>query len=262
MSPVELTSSAAVEAALLDPRLVPPPADSLRPGATADLRQAMARFSPPETHGPRRAAVAELLAAIDHHPFAADAARRARAIVEAIGSARPVDGAADLGDVVPVEVVALALGVGEPELPSVRADVLAVVKVIGRRQPATDEADAATMRLTDRLGELGHDPVAAVSLLYQTHDATAQLVAAMLIADAANAPRSPAVAATVRIVATATVVGEQELTAGTAVSLNLASSGFEYGLGAHACPGRGVAERIALGILGVVRDAEVEVGER
>jgi hypothetical protein len=64
MTTVTLRSASAITAALLDERLVPPPGPQTA-GATTALRAAMARFSDPGEHAPRRAAVVHAIDSID-----------------------------------------------------------------------------------------------------------------------------------------------------------------------------------------------------
>ncbi len=132
-----LTDSAAVLAALEESALLPHPSADPSTGSTMRLRAAMARFSGP-----------------DHHPDRHDA------VLEAIAK------------IVPTETLGTALGL-RGSLDELIADVEAVVRVIGRAEPATTEADAATDRLLDRCADLAAGAVPTASLRYQNLDATA-----------------------------------------------------------------------------------------
>ena len=158
----------------------------------------MARFRSGESHDLPRAMVEQAIWAIGQQRLSADARRRTTAILAATSSERIVDAIADIGFVVPVNTVASALGVPDDDLDAVRGDVYSMVAVIGRRAPSSPVSDAAIGRLLDRLEVLGHDSVAAASMLYQSHDASAALFAAMLLADQTGLARRPALAATLK----------------------------------------------------------------
>ena len=240
-----LTDAATVEAALRCDDLVPPPPPaSIGTGPMAALRSQMARFSPPEQHQPPRAAVDTLIASLVDFPFTADAERRTAELVS--------DGAADLeaevGLVVPVETMASALKVSAAELAAVRADTAAVAAVIGRQEAITTEGDGAAERLMSRFGS-DDDAIAAISLLYQTHDATAALFRVTLEARRFGQARRAAVTKTVRLATSDTTVAAADIAAGSTITLDLAQTGFEFGAGPHACPGRDIAEQIVTGMM-------------
>ncbi|NND73543.1 MAG: hypothetical protein HKN44_00905 [Ilumatobacter sp.] len=259
MDPIIVTGAALVEAALLDDTLVPPdPPPNLEPGETRDLRQRMARFSPPETHSHRRAAVDAAAAELTVYPFAAAARDRSAAILGATDDAR-FDAIERLGLAVPVEVVALALGVPEPDLVGVRHDVRSIAEVIGRQQRSSPASDHATARLLQRFGGDTPAGVATVSLLYQTHDATAALFGSHLLARRRDEARRSAVAATIRCATAATMIGSTAIPRGATVSVDLDSTGFEFGVGPHACPGRAIAERIVAGMLDAIDAVDFEL---
>jgi hypothetical protein len=141
---------------------------------------------------------------------------------------------------------------------AVVADVRTVVGVVGRGEPGGPASDRATTRLLDRFRDHPAGGVAAVSVLYQAHDATAALIAAMVVAGQAGRPRRSAVAGTVRVADGDTTVAGAGVAAGTVVTLDLEASALEFGAGPHRCPGRAVAEGLAAGVV----DALGESGYR
>lgn len=260
MEPITLAEPADVEAALLNEGLVPPPRSAtLQTGATAALRDAMARFSHGDLHVARRDAVNEVIAAIGRYQFTRSTWQRTTAIIAATGLPAELDAAAAIGLVVPAECVASALGVDKSDLALVRIDVAEIAAVIGRGEPSTPASDEASARLVGRCGDLGHDPVAAVSLLYQSHDACAAFLASTLVATQTAQTRRSAVAATARTALHAVTLGSTTCSAGTPVVLDLESSGFEFGVGAHGCPGREIAERLVAGMVAAISDAALEL---
>jgi cytochrome P450 len=129
--------------------------------------------------------------------------------------------------------------------------VAAVVRVIGRGEPAGAAADGAAARLLARVG------VPGASILYQAHDATA----ALLLAALTGRPAPPLV--TRRRAARATAVGDRALPAGAEVALDLTAAGLGFGAGPHRCPGRAVAEALVAGTLGALAEHRyVVVAER
>jgi hypothetical protein len=120
----------------------------------------MARFSAPAEHGDRRRAVVDAIGAIETeraHGFAAE-----QAAARLTGA--PIDGI-EIAGTVPTEAITRCLDLRAP-LGEVVADVLAIVRVIGRGVPSTSESDAATERMLALCG------VPQLSILYQNFDAT------------------------------------------------------------------------------------------
>jgi cytochrome P450 len=228
----------AVEQVLLDGTFHPPPAPAtLRPGAAADLRAAMARFSDGEAHGPRRAAVVAAIATLDLDAVraaAADAARR-----HPPGSASAVT----------TEVLARAFGAGDDEVAGLVADVGRMVAVIFRGEPSDPASDAAVSRVLDRFARHPAGAVAVASVLYQAHDATGGLVAALRAGRDGDGERASAGVRTRRVATADTSVGATPVAAGETVVLDLAAADLPFGTGPHRCPGRDVAEAIAAGIV-------------
>jgi cytochrome P450 len=248
---IRLRSVDDVDAALRSAALVPPAASAaLLAGPTADLRAAMARFSSGPEHQERRRQVMAAIDGVDPAQLRQDAYRRA---VARLGG-DPVDALAGIGLAVPTEALATALGVGGAELPAVVADVAAVVRVIGRGQRSGPRSDRATAQLARRLASHPAGPVAAVSLLYQNHDATAALAAATILARHTGRRRRGALAGTVRVAVTGTVIGETPVEAGQQVILDLEASGHEHGAGPHRCPGADLAQSIVEGIVSAIDD--------
>ena len=233
-------SGEAALAALAHRDLVPPTRPpQFTAGATADLRDAMARFSGPADHAGRRQSIVELVASIDLEDVARTSARIAG------GMDRDVD---TLRWAVPTYTLASVLGLSA-DREQVRADTEAIARVVGRNGPSSRESDAATERL---LAACGHhaDPVAAVSILYQNHDATASLIDAE-VAAAFKGGGGLVGASTKRVAASSVTVGEVELAAGDEVTIDL--TGMPYGSGPHQCPGQQLAEAIARGVVEALR---------
>ncbi len=242
---IAFTTRADAEIALNSDSLIPPPKPtSLLPGATADLRDAMARFSAAPVHAQRRAAV---VLAIDQ--LNADRLRQVaaeRAALRLRGDR--IDAVADLAYVVPTEAICSMLD-ADADLADVLADTLAVVKVIARGEPSSESSDSAADRLLLRFAAHPMGAVPAVSLLYQTHDATAALTLATIVARDQGSERRCAITSTVRVATQATTIGTTAVAAGSVVTIVLDTSGYEFGAGPHRCPGQHLAEAIVDGIM-------------
>jgi cytochrome P450 len=237
---ITLTGRADVQAGLEEPALVPPPAPAgIGRGAVARLRAAMARFSGPEDHAGRRAAVMSVIEGFD-----LDQLRQAAA-------ARTAGWSDDeAGRHVPVAVLASALGVEDGDLDAVVDDVGRVAEVIGRGEDVTAAADDAAERLLARFADHPDGgAVAVVSVLYQSYDATAALLAETQRSRATGEPRRSAITRTVRTAVGDTEVAGVAIPEGTTVVLGLASADLEFGAGPHACPGQEVAQALVDGIL-------------
>lgn len=258
MEPITFADPLDVETALLNSLLVPPPS-TLEPGSTSRLRDAMARFSGGRSQAARRAAVDRAVATISTYAFRANARHQAATIITTIGATRDIDAAADIGSTVPVDTVATALGVSDEDVTTFRNHLCAIVEVIGRGGASNPASDDATTWLTGRLDAMGHDGVAAASLLYQTQDSTAALFAATLLADQTGTRRRSALAATTRTAAEDVTIGITQVKTGTRVVIELESASFEFGAGTHRCPGRHVAESIVAGMMDAIDFAGLEL---
>ncbi len=129
------------------------------------------------------------------------------------------------------------------------ADVGRMVAVIFRGEPSSPPDDEAVARVLDRFAGHPAGAVAVASVLYQAHDATAGLVAALLTGRERGGDR-PSAGVRTRRVATADVdIDGAGVPSGATVVLDLAAADLEFGAGAHRCPGRAVAEAIAAGIV-------------
>jgi hypothetical protein len=227
-----------VAAVLADPRLVPHRSADPSSGATIRLRAAMARFSEPSAHPPRRAAVVDVVAGLDLVELRTVAAQLTAASLRG----DEVDVLRDVAGVVPTAALWRALRLPEPVA---IADVEAVVRVIGRGQPATPAADAAT----ERLLEVAGGDVAVVSALYQNFDATAALIASTL---GTGDPPAPAVPRTRRVAVGDVVVAGRSVPTGTTLVVEIGAAGLPFGAGPHECPGRLAAEAIVGGVVDAV----------
>lgn len=267
MTPTSVSSPAAVEAVLCSSSFAPPQAPTnLHEGPTLRLRRQMARFRPADTHANARRAVDELVAEIADHPFARDAADLVESTIDRARSKSTgsVEAITDLALVVPVEVMALALGVAGTDTAAVRNDVRVVAEVIGRGAESTTEVDDAVRRLEARFApaetnDRAADTAATLSLLYQTHDATAALFAETLLADRTDRLRRSALSATVRVALERTTIDGHDVAPGDEVRLDLESSGLEFGAGPHHCPGRAIAEAIVAGMMAGFRRTGMRV---
>jgi cytochrome P450 len=231
----KITDEAQVDQALHDDRLIPPGhANSLGVGTTAELRNAMARFSSGRHHTSRRADVEAAIAAVD---LAALNERTLAVTSEHLAMREDCDVIGDVGFVVPTEALAMALGVPSANLAEIRRDVRSIVACIGRGEPSSKVSDSASTRLLARFESHPGGAVATVSMLYQNHDATASLFAATLLADARNEPRRNALARTVRVATTDVHIGEVSVAAGETVEVSLEGKDHEFGAGLHSCPG-------------------------
>jgi cytochrome P450 len=227
-----LSRRADVEAALDHPDLVPFCTNAgLGWGSTAMLVRSMARFSDGRAHAERRAAVEAVVAHLMAQPLRELAA--ARTTVRSVEHGRHV----------PTETLADALGIDSDGL---ETDVDAIAAVIGRGEPPTAASEAAADRLLRRCS------VPVISILYQAHDATANLVAATVEARNTATTRQPAVRETRRRATRDTDVQGTALRRDEVVVLDLAAAGLEYGAGPHVCPGRAVAEAIVQGVMDVL----------
>ncbi len=259
MDPLRLSTADDVATAFEHPALVPPSSPiTLQEGATRSLREDMARFSDQSTHAERRAAVDLAVAVLDAAELELRAAERSRRLLTAAADrgGTTIDAVADLCFVVPVETLAEALHVVDGETTDVRRDVLEVARVIGRGHESSPASDRATTRLLDRFAAAPGGPVAAVSLLYQCHDATAMYAATLIWARSSGSERRPSLPATVRRATTETIVGGHQLRPVDDVVLDLSASGHEFGHGPHHCPGRQAAQALSAGLWTAIGESE------
>lgn len=245
-STYSISSREAVVEALHIPELVPPPRPG--PGATLDLRRRMARFSNSRFHEARRSEVDEAVDSVDL--AVAVAATRAEARRRLAGG----QSGESVAMTCPVAGLAVGLGIVDPgdrsAIDGLVVDVVAVVEVIGRGAEPSPGADDATDRLIALCGGgPASDPLACVSLLYQTMDATAALIRAVRAAEHAGVPRIPAVQRTMRMATTKTNVEDITMNSGEIVTIEIGAVGLEFGAGPHACPGRELAEALAAAVV-------------
>jgi cytochrome P450 len=248
---VVLSSVSDITAALLDERLVPPPA--FTSGSTMALRAEMARFSGPADHTPRRVEVEAAVGSIDLAIVTGLASRDAAVRLE---RAREHDGRVELittiGRPVAVATIARIFGTAHDELDDVVNDVDSMAATIGRGDPPSTRSDDAVDRLSARFAAHPLGRVAVVSSLYQSMDATAALVATRLIAREVDGASPVPVARTTRIAPTAVHIAGTSIAAGTRIDLEIGATGLWFGAGVHACPGRALAETIANAIVDAI----------
>ncbi|MDS1269007.1 cytochrome P450 [Lipingzhangella sp. LS1_29] len=224
------------------------------------LRNQVSRFSGPQDHPRRRAlGVAEL----DRIPTGGlrAAARRCCEQRLAARGAGPVEVMGALARPVPLDTLAMALGVGA----GLAADVACVARVYPPAAEADPEADAAVERLARRcatpaVGErpghiVGSELCAArIGLLVQACDATAGLIGNAVIASARHShtgPRaqllaetlrySPPVRSTRRVATAHTTLEHGSIAAGREVHLDLAAANRDAAV--YAQPHRFVPQR-------------------
>lgn len=236
--------------ALNTPSMAPPArGPQFTKGATADLRDAMARFSNAADHPPRRLAVVAAVDAIDLLNVTNTAAEVMSERLGVEGGSANVDVIA-AGWEVPSYTLATVLGFAERR-EQIRADAEIIARVIGRNEPSNPAADAATGRLLALFDDHA-DPVAAVSLLYQNHDASAGLVPRRVMAAFALS-ESDSAGQTVRVAEEQITIGTHTIESGEAVQIELA--GIPYGAGPHRCPGEDLANAIVDGIVAALSRA-------
>ncbi len=247
---VTITDRDTIELALTHPALVPHGTSDPSEGSTIALRRRMARFSGPDQH-PRRRALVD--AAVDEIDVAA-AERLARTTTSDLlrTGRHTVD---DVASTAPTATLTALLGLPLDPGTAIR-DVEAVVRVIGRGEPADDTSDAATDRLLAAVPETT-DATTIVSMLYQNFDATAALVRTTLAARESGHTPEPAVRATRRVAMAPVDLAEHRLDTGAELVLEIGAAGLSFGAGPHVCPGRELAEAIVRGIVAALDAAAV-----
>jgi len=251
--PVVLTDATEIMDALDRDELLPHASSDRRDGATNRLRASMARFSGPGDHAERRRAVVAAISAIDPE--------RARAFATDLTAPRltgePLD-AISIAGTVPTEALASCLDLEAP-LEQIVADMLAIVRVIGRGAPSSAESDAATDRMLALCSESPGRAVPTVSILYQNFDATWSLLTTTLHACARRAPAVAAVPRTRRVAAADVELVSRSIAAGSDVLVEIGQAGLPFGFGPHQCPGQALAEAIVAGILAAIDTSQYEV---
>ena len=236
--PIVLTDAAEIMGALERDDLLPHASADQHGGATSALRASMARFSDPAEHSGRRRTVEAAIRAIDTeraHAFAAD-------LTASRLTGEPLDGIVIAGTV-PTEALASCLELHAP-LEQIVADMLAIVRVIGRGAPSSPESDSATERMLALCADCPGGGVPTVSILYQNFDATWSLLTTTLQACATRVPAVPAVADV--------ELATRTIRAGSDVVLEIGQAGLPFGFGPHQCPGHELARAIVAGILAAI----------
>lgn len=261
---LKLHSPAEALAALTSPSLVPPPAPpTLGPGATADLRNAMARFSSGDEHRERRASVVAAVGRLEPDAVAAIARRETLALLDGAGDL--VDAIGHIAFVAPTRALANALAptLDATELDRAVADVATTVSAIGRGQRSSPITDAAVTRLAALFAPVDRTDLAGavppLSLLYQNHDATAALIAALLVAQHTEEPLRSPLAKTVRVATEATGILDRQIAAGQVVIVPIEAADLRFGAGQHECPGRRLAESIAEAVVAGIGEADYRI---
>lgn len=276
--PLVLSRHDEVRAALADPALTvvaaPRPPFAL---TVAWLRGAVGRFADGALHAGRRAAAVEVLAGLDARALRAEAFARA--------SCLPAD--APAVELVAVEVLAVALGVGASEAGQAARAVAAIAPAYlpapaGPSGQDTAAADAAVAGLSRLLGDPAPERLAVLAgLLAQACDATTALIRNALAADAPACPVEDLLTETlrhdppVRVLrrGAARPVPADTAAAEVTVLLDLAAANRDplvfddpgrfrpgrtqghltFGAGPRPCPAQEVALALAAGVVEAVR---------
>jgi len=229
----------------------------------------MARFSEGDEHAERRADVEAAIADVDVSALSTEVLERTRVALQARPSdVERIDALSDIGIVVPTHALLAALGVDQSDVVRRAADVALIVASIGRSAAVTAETDAAARRLLNLFASHSAGPVAAISMLYQNHDATAALFGSVLLARATGETRHNALARTVRVaLEPITVIDadaiDADVTAGEVVEVSLDGEDVEFGAGRHACPGERLAVAIVDAMIAAIDGSEftVDIGD-
>jgi cytochrome P450 len=238
---------------LSSPLVSPPPV--VGQGATLALRAAMARFSPPETHPPRRAAVDQLLGTLDAAAVAVIAGRVAAASLATRSTGAVVE-LEEISRAVPVTALAVALGLidegDDDEAHRLVRSIERIAAVILQRAEPDPDADEATECVLARAAERGRPRVPVASVLYQALDATATSIAVTLDARATGRPPAPVAPRTARVAVADGRIGGIDLQVDDHLTVDLAAAGLPEGAGPHACPGATIAARIAAAVIAAI----------
>lgn len=212
-----------------DPRALDSPDLHVIPPIEDPVLGRMARFTEGDRHAAARAAV---LAALPD-PAAVEPAAAAITRAALAGRADPFD-AMPLARTVPVTALGLVIG-----LP---ADVPPLVQRLcdGLAAGADVAATTAALATVD---------TAALSILFQTHDAVTALIGLRLLGRTDPPTRNTRRRATV-----ASALADTTLAAGDTVVVDLAGVGT-FGAGRHACPGRDLALTLAGTVVDTVHAA-------
>jgi hypothetical protein len=250
-----LSNRAGVEAVLCSSLFEPiPKVVEMASGPTAALRDSMARFSSFDRHPDRRLAVVDELAKLG--PDTACEIARHRTGMLFVG--QPVEVVSAIAFRIPSEVLCELLNIPASSS-EVIADVLEIVRVIGRGEQLTNASNVAVERLLEVCSSGGTDAVSVISLLYQNFEATASLVINAIVANHLELGRVAAVKQTHRIARADFVIEGTHIKKDDIVTLDLAAAGFEFGAGPHHCPGRVLAESICRGITDAVTSSGYEL---
>jgi cytochrome P450 len=251
-------------------RPVKEPVPAAIAGSAGELFGMLVRMNDGERHAAARQAVQGRIAG-----FGVDGvAQRTRAV--AAGLLPEPGNAAALNryvDEVPVRVMASLLGFGGGELEQVAAQVRAFVACLSPLSSAEqiERSHDAARELMSAIGKMEDEttPMLAnlVGLMSQTYEATAGLLGNSIIAlwrqpDGGaeqivreTARRDPSIHNTRRFLASDAELGGERLAAGEAILVVLGAAELGFGHGVHRCPGRELAETIALAALEVLGSA-------
>lgn len=236
-----------------------------------ELRSRMARFSDGPDHDDRRTLVERRLAEIEPDAVAA------RVFRETLQTISPGDDIMPAARRIPARALAQALGIAPVDVLVDAVIGLADRLAAGVDEPTRPDANQVAAALDHRSAEEGtDDDIAAISILFQTIDATASLIA---VAAEAMLPRvvampiavdevaevvmsHPTVTSTMRRATRTCDVATTRIQAGDSIRVVLAPDGHgatPFGWGAHACPGRTLALDIATAFVNALATLDLQI---
>lgn len=236
-----------------------------------ELRSRMARFSDGPDHDYRRTLVDRRLAEIEPDAVSAQVFR------ETLKTIAPGDDVMPAARRIPARALAQALGIAPVD--AVVDAVIGLADQLAARvdEPSRPDANEVAAAVDHRSPEEStDDDIAAISILFQTVDATASLIA---MAAEAMLPRvdsrpiavdevaavmmsHPTVTSTMRRAGRTCDVATKRIQAGDSIRVVLAPDGegaTPFGWGSHACPGRTLALDIATAFVNALTTLDLQI---
>ncbi|MCP2257650.1 Cytochrome P450 [Streptoalloteichus tenebrarius] len=253
-----ITTPAQVAALLDDPTFTVPPVPTGGPTLGIRwLRRSVARFSEGEHHQHRRRLAVTLLSTVDPTELRHQAHHQTTTLLDT-AAPDPIDLISQISRVIPVRVLATALGAPTAPISAVATAAQAYQPHTGDEEPANH----AVAELAQAFNGGEDDTTAAkIALLIQTYDATAGLIGnaarTMLRTDTPNTPTETIVTTTLRRQPPVRRTRRTAKDTGETITLDLATSNLPFGAGRHQCPGRTHALAITTGILDALHGARL-----